>query len=137
MRDKASGEIFAVAGLAAAADVDDAVAAAKAAQAGWSERTYAERAAVLRGAADSLADRAKQIRELLIRETGCIGGKADYEIGAATGELTEAAGLASRATGEVLRVRACRAVLADQNGSRSGWSAQSPRGTSRWSWATT
>ena len=102
VRDKASGEIFAVAGLASAADVDDAVAAAKAAQAGWSERTYAERAAVLRGAADSLADRAKHIRELLIRETGCIGGKADYEIGAATSELTEAAGLASRATGEVL-----------------------------------
>jgi benzaldehyde dehydrogenase (NAD) len=41
-------------------------------------------------------------RELIMRETGCIGGKADYEIGAAASELTEAAGLASRATGEVL-----------------------------------
>ncbi len=37
-----------------------------------------------------------------MRETGCIGGKADYEIGAAVSELTEAAALASRATGEVL-----------------------------------
>ena len=37
-----------------------------------------------------------------MRETGCIAGKADYEISAATSELTEAAGLASRAVGEVL-----------------------------------
>ncbi len=42
------------------------------------------------------------MRELIIRETGCIGGKADYEIGAAASELTEAAALASRAIGEVL-----------------------------------
>jgi benzaldehyde dehydrogenase (NAD) len=102
VRDKASGEIFAVAGLADAADVDAAVEAAKAAQPAWAERTYAERAAVLRGAAAALADQAKQFRDLLIRETGCIGGKADYEIGAAASELTEAAALASRATGEVL-----------------------------------
>jgi benzaldehyde dehydrogenase (NAD) len=37
-----------------------------------------------------------------MRETGCIAGKADYEISAASSELMEAAGLASRATGEVL-----------------------------------
>jgi len=102
VRDKASGEIFAVAGLATQADVDAAVAVAKPAQQAWSERTYAERAAVLRGAAAALADRSKQFRDLIIRETGCIGGKADYEIGAATSELIEAAGLASRATGEVI-----------------------------------
>ena len=102
VRDKASGEIFARAGLAAEADVDAAVASARAAQAAWSERTYNERAAVLRGAAAALGDRAKQVRDLIVRETGCIGGKADYEIGAATSELTEAAGLASRATGEVI-----------------------------------
>jgi benzaldehyde dehydrogenase (NAD) len=102
VRDKASGEVFAVAGLAAEADVDAAVAAAKNAQPGWAERTYAERAAILRAAAAALTDQAKQLRDLIIRETGCIGGKADYEIGAATSELIEAAGLASHATGEVL-----------------------------------
>lgn len=82
VRDKASGEIFAVAGLAAAADVDEAVAGARTAQAAWSERTYADRAAVLRCAAAALTDRAKQLRDVIIRETGCIGGKVDYEIGA-------------------------------------------------------
>jgi benzaldehyde dehydrogenase (NAD) len=102
VRDKASGQVFAVAGLAAAADVDDAVAAAKNAQSAWAEKTYAERASILRAAAAALTDQAKQLRDLIIRETGCIGGKADYEIGAATSELIEAAGLASHATGEVL-----------------------------------
>ena len=102
VRDKASGEIFAQAGQASLADVDEAVAAAKRAQPSWAERPYTDRTAVLRAAAAALADRAKELRELIIRETGCIGGKADYEIGAAASELIEAAGLAARATGEVL-----------------------------------
>jgi benzaldehyde dehydrogenase (NAD) len=102
VRDKASGEIFAVAGLAAEADVDEAVAKASSAQPAWAERTYAERAAILRAAAAALTEQAKYFHDLIIRETGCIGGKADYEIGAAASELIEAAGLASRATGEVL-----------------------------------
>jgi len=102
VRDKASGEIFATAGLAREADVDRAVAAAKVAQPAWAMRTYAERATLLRDVAAVLGDRAKAMRELIMRETGCIGGKADYEISAAASELIEAAGLASRATGEVL-----------------------------------
>jgi acyl-CoA reductase-like NAD-dependent aldehyde dehydrogenase len=102
VRDKATGEIFATAGLAGQADVDQAVAVAKQAQPAWSERTYAERAGLLRDVAVALDGRAKQYRELIMRETGCIGGKADYEISAAKSELIEAAGLASRATGEVL-----------------------------------
>src|SRR5580704_15566909 len=102
VRDKASGEIFATAGLASVADVDRAVAAAKVAQPGWAMRTYAERATLLRDVAAVLGDRAKEMRELIMRETGCIGGKADYEIGAATSELMEAASLASRPVGEVL-----------------------------------
>jgi benzaldehyde dehydrogenase (NAD) len=102
VRDKASGEIFGLAGLAGADDADAAVAAALPAQRAWSERTYAERAGLLRAAATVLADRAKEWRELIMRETGCIAGKADYEIAAAASELTEAAALASRATGEVL-----------------------------------
>ena len=102
VRDKASGEIFGLAGLAGAADADAAVAAALPAQRAWSERTYAERAGLLRAAAAELAGRAKEWRELIMRETGCIAGKADYEIAAAASELTEAAALASRATGELL-----------------------------------
>jgi benzaldehyde dehydrogenase (NAD) len=102
VRDKASGEIFGRAGLATEADVSAAVSTAVAAQRAWADRTYAERAATLRDVVAVLADRAKPFRDLLMRETGCIGGKADYEIAAATSELTEAAGLAARPVGEIL-----------------------------------
>ena len=88
VRDKASGEIFALAGLATGADVDGAVETARTAQQAWSERTYAERAGLLRGVAAALAGRADSFRELIMRETGCIAGKADYEISAAASELT-------------------------------------------------
>jgi benzaldehyde dehydrogenase (NAD) len=102
VRDKASGEIFAVAGLAEPADVDAAAASARAAQRAWAAATYADRAAVLRAAAAALSRRSAELRELIMRETGCIGGKADYEIGAATSELIEAAALASRSPGELV-----------------------------------
>ena len=91
VRDKASGEIFAVAGLAGAADVDAAAVGARAAQLTWASATFADRAGVLRAAAAALSSRSAELRELIMRETGCIGGKADYEIGAATSELIEAA----------------------------------------------
>jgi benzaldehyde dehydrogenase (NAD) len=102
VRDKASGEVFATAGLATETDVDDAVAIASKAQPAWGEQTYTERAGVLRAAAAILVESGDPFRELIMRETGCIGGKADYEIGAAVSELHEAAALASRATGEML-----------------------------------
>jgi benzaldehyde dehydrogenase (NAD) len=102
VRDKASGEIFASAGQADAADVDRAVSAARNAQSDWADRTFAERAATLRDAAAVLSSQAPQLRELIMRETGCIGGKADYEIAAATSELIEAAALASRSPGELV-----------------------------------
>ncbi len=102
VRDKASGEIFAVAGLADQADVDAAVASARAAQSAWADRSFADRAATLRAAAAALSGQAAELRELIMRETGCIGGKADYEIAAATSELIEAAALASRSPGELV-----------------------------------
>ena len=102
VRDKASGEIFAVAGLADQADVDAAVAGAREAQSGWADRSFADRAATLRAAAAALSGQAAELRELIMRETGCIGGKADYEIAAATSELIEAAALASRSPGELV-----------------------------------
>jgi benzaldehyde dehydrogenase (NAD) len=103
VRDKATGEVFATAGAAGAKDVDAAVDGAAEAQRAWGEASYAERATVLRDLAAALNDRADEWRELIVRETGSIAGKADYEIGAACSELIEAAALASRPVGEVLR----------------------------------
>jgi acyl-CoA reductase-like NAD-dependent aldehyde dehydrogenase len=70
VRDKASGEIFARAGMATEADVDSATATALAAQQAWRERTYAERAGLLRDVAAALADRAKSFRESAARSRG-------------------------------------------------------------------
>jgi benzaldehyde dehydrogenase (NAD) len=102
VRDKSSGEVFDLAGSADTAEVDAAVASSLAAQREWAARPYSERAAILRKAAAAL-EQADGLRELIVRETGSIAGKADYEIGAAAGELIEAAALASRPVGEVLQ----------------------------------
>ncbi|MEV0716901.1 aldehyde dehydrogenase family protein [Asanoa sp. NPDC050611] len=99
--DKASGASLGTVPAATPADVDAAVERAAAAQPAWAALTYNERAAVLRRAALELTNRAATLRELIVRETGSIPGKADYEIGAASGELLEAAALAARPIGEV------------------------------------
>jgi benzaldehyde dehydrogenase (NAD) len=101
-RDKATGDRLATVPAASGADVDAAVERAAAAQPGWAALTYAERAAALRRAAEQIAARAATLRNLVVRETGAIPGKADYEIGAATGELFAAADLAARPVGELL-----------------------------------
>jgi benzaldehyde dehydrogenase (NAD) len=100
--DKASGESLGEVGVAAPVDVDAAVAAAAVAQPAWAAEGYDVRAAVLRRAAAALQERASEITGLIVRETGSIGGKAEYELGAAVNELHEAAALTSRATAEIL-----------------------------------
>jgi benzaldehyde dehydrogenase (NAD) len=100
--EKATGNALAEVGEAGVADVDDAVAAAVAAQEGWAATGYDERAGVLRRAAAALTARGDEITDLVVRETGAILGKAQYEVGGAANELYEAAGLTSRAVGEIL-----------------------------------
>ena len=100
--EKATGEPLAEVGAAGVEDVDDAVAAAVAAQADWAATGYDERAGILRRAAAALQERGDEIADLIARETGSIPGKAQYEVGGAANELHEAAGLTSRAVGEIL-----------------------------------
>ncbi|TKK91665.1 aldehyde dehydrogenase family protein [Herbidospora galbida] len=101
-RDKSTGETLGSVSESTVADVDAAVGRAAAAQPAWAEPPYTERAAALRTAAARLEAKAAEVRDLIVRETGCIPGKADYEIGAAIGELHAAAALAARPVGEVL-----------------------------------
>jgi benzaldehyde dehydrogenase (NAD) len=100
--EKATGEPLRSVAAATVQDVDDAVAAAGAAQPAWAGAGYDERAAVLRRAAAALEARADEVTDLIVRETGSIPGKAQYEVGGAANELHEAAGLTSRAVGEIL-----------------------------------
>lgn len=100
--EKATGRELGRAGVADDADLDRAVRSARRAQREWAGVTYDERAGVLRRAAQILARRADEVADLIVRETGSIRGKADYEVAGSQGELYEAAGLTSRATGEIL-----------------------------------
>jgi benzaldehyde dehydrogenase (NAD) len=100
--EKATGEPLGHVDVASVADVDAAVTAAVAAQRDWAATGYDERAAVLRRAAAALEARADEVTDLIVRETGSIPGKAQYEVGGAANELHEAAGLTSRAVGEIL-----------------------------------
>jgi len=100
--EKATGEPIGHVDVASVEDVGAAVEAAAAAQREWAATSYDERAAILRRAAAALERRADEVTDLIVRETGSIPGKAQYEVGGAANELYEAAGLTSRAVGEVL-----------------------------------
>ncbi|RSS48782.1 aldehyde dehydrogenase family protein [Streptomyces sp. WAC07061] len=106
--EPATGRTLATVGLAAPADVAEAAVRARAAQRDWAGATHLERAAVLRRAGDLFAAHADELREWLVRESGSIPGKADFELHVAAQECYEAAALASRPAGQVLQSEAPR-----------------------------
>jgi benzaldehyde dehydrogenase (NAD) len=100
--DKSSGESLGTTGLANAADIADAAKRAKAALPGWAKTPPAERAAILRKAADALEAARDEVANFDVRETGGIRPKGDFEVQIAIGEFREAATLAESA--EYVRV---------------------------------
>lgn len=100
--EKATGRELGSQARATEADLDRAVASARRAQPEWAARSYEERAGLLRRVAAALEGRAEEYADWIVRETGSIRGKAQYEVHASGNELYEAAALASRATGEIL-----------------------------------
>jgi benzaldehyde dehydrogenase (NAD) len=90
-------------GAASPEDVDRAAHVAKEAQRDWAAAPYADRAAVLRRAADLFTRHADEIRDWIVRETGSIQPKGDFELNMITGECHEAAALAGAPYGEMLR----------------------------------
>lgn len=100
--EKATGTELGRAGVAGPDDVDRAVEAADRAQPGWAATPFDQRAGLLRQVARAIEERADDVADWVVRETGSIRGKAQYEVHGAAAELYEAAGLASRATGEIL-----------------------------------
>ncbi|MFF4445798.1 aldehyde dehydrogenase family protein [Streptomyces sp. NPDC001502] len=106
--EPATGRTLATIDLAAPADVAEAAVRALAAQRDWGRAAHPERAAVLRRAGDLFTAHADELREWLVRESGSIPGKADFELHVAAQECYEAAALASRPTGQVLPSEAPR-----------------------------
>ncbi|WP_030844240.1 aldehyde dehydrogenase family protein [Streptomyces sp. NRRL F-4474] len=106
--EPATGRTLATLDLAAPADVAEAAARATAAQRDWARTTHPRRATVLRRAGDLFTAHADELRQWLVRESGSIPGKADFELHVAAQECYEAAALASRPTGQVLPSEAPR-----------------------------
>lgn len=106
--EPATGQTLATIDLAAPADVAEVAVRAHAAQRDWARAAHLERAAVLRRAGDLFTAHADELRDWLVRESGSIPGKADFELHVAAQECYEAAALASRPAGQVLPSEAPR-----------------------------
>ncbi|MEU9099868.1 benzaldehyde dehydrogenase [Streptomyces sp. NPDC048361] len=100
--EPATGDSLGFVTLAAEQDVTAAARCAAAAQTAWAGTPHFARAAVLRRAGDLFAQHADELRTWLVRESGSVPGKADFELHVAAQECYEAAALASRPLGEVL-----------------------------------
>ncbi|BBC38444.1 Benzaldehyde dehydrogenase [Streptomyces graminofaciens] len=106
--EPATGDTLATVTLASPEDVGTAARAARAAQAEWARIPHFARAAVLRKAGDLFAEHAAELHDWIVRESGSISGKADFELHVAAQECYEAAALASRPAGQVLPSEAPR-----------------------------
>src|SRR5690606_13772002 len=111
LRDSATGRYFErrsplsgeVVTRAAAATVDDAIAAAKAADEAfvqWSETGPNQRRALMTKALELLADRADAVVERVIEETGTSADWARFNVQGSLNALREAAALATQVIGE-------------------------------------
>lgn len=102
VRAPATGESLGRSGSVSPGEVLAAARRAAGEQEAWAQRTPAERAAILRRAAQLWQDNADEINEWIVRETGAIPPKAALETGMATAICYESAALPSHPAGEVL-----------------------------------
>jgi len=100
--EPATGKVLTEVGIADAEDVREAAKAAAAAQVEWANAPADQRAAVLRRAAQLLEAHSEALRTWIVRETGCIPPKADFELHFVTNILIEAAAIATQPPGLML-----------------------------------
>ena len=110
--EPATGKVLTTVGWADAEDVRAAAKAAAAAQVEWAATPPDQRAAVLRRAAQLLEAHADQLRPWIVRETGGIPPKADFELHFVTSILIEAAAIATQPPGQMLPSSAKRMSFA-------------------------
>jgi benzaldehyde dehydrogenase (NAD) len=100
--EKATGAVLDTVEAADASAIDRVAQDARAAAADWAALPYTERAARMSAFARAVEARADALAELIMRETGSIRGKGDYEVHSTVDEFDAAAALARRPRGEVL-----------------------------------
>src|SRR6202051_2131232 len=97
--EKATGAKLGETGIASAEDVSAAAAAARGAQKQWARLTGPRRGAALRRGYRLLLAHSKEIADQLVRETGSIRAKAQWEVQITAREFLEAAALGSQPRG--------------------------------------
>ncbi|MFE6904441.1 benzaldehyde dehydrogenase [Streptomyces sp. NPDC057717] len=97
--EKATGAVVGHTGIASADDVAVAAAAAHEAQRAWAQVPAPQRGDVLRRFSELLLEHADEIAEQLMRETGAIRFKGEWEARMTAREILEAAALGSQPRG--------------------------------------
>ncbi|GAB7054447.1 MULTISPECIES: aldehyde dehydrogenase family protein [unclassified Paenibacillus] len=100
--NKFSDEVITEIRLANKQDIHDAYEAARKAQAEWAQVPPHEKAALMEKAAALIAERQEEIVKWLVEESGSSQLKASIEVGAAIGDVKEAAKYCFRMNGEIL-----------------------------------
>ncbi|WP_321964653.1 aldehyde dehydrogenase family protein [Paraburkholderia sp. J7] len=100
--EPATGELLDIVGLASKHHVYEAAEAAVSVQRRWADTAPGTRAAILRRAAALFEERKPEILEILMRESGSIMPKAEFEFASVISELHEAAALTTQPEGLLL-----------------------------------
>jgi benzaldehyde dehydrogenase (NAD) len=133
-REPATGRPLLTLPQSTAEDVARAAAAAAAAQPAWADASYAERAAVLRRAAEIYEAHRPEFGRWTQRETGAIHGKMHHEQNFTVGELHAAATMPFQAYGQLVpsvvpgRLSMLRRVPAGVIGAITPWNSPSVLG---------
>jgi benzaldehyde dehydrogenase (NAD) len=102
VEEKATGRPLGSYALGGAADIDRAVAAARAAQPAWGALSAPERAGYLRGMVGYLEAHHDELVEQSMRETGGVRAKAEDEVGTSIRQLALSAVQVSENAGDIL-----------------------------------
>lgn len=105
VREPATGETLGQVGESQPEDLKEVVARAKDAQAGWAAKTAEERAALFRRTAAIYEANRKELVDLIMRETGGLRGKGEFEIQGTIDELVHSAAILVHPEGHILPSR--------------------------------
>jgi benzaldehyde dehydrogenase (NAD) len=112
--EKATGAVLGRIGFASAIDVADAAVSSKAAQVAWAALPPPQRGDVIRRFSQLVLEHGDEIAEMIVRETGSIQPKGQWEVHMTAREVLEAAALGSQPGG----VLAASAVVGRQSVAR-------------------
>lgn len=100
--EPATGKVLCQAARARAEDIRQAAKDARAAQAAWAAMPIEERAAIFRRAGALLEHWCEAVLEWIVRETGSVPAKAEFELAYVIGDLHEAAAMLTQPRGLIL-----------------------------------